>query len=140
MPQYYAERVHAKLEQVRQGNRTPDVCYKKLRTLIFRSNLHFPNRYVISKFVNGLNVDLKSVVSMQHFVRGTGIEEVLHYTNHVYKNLPQRRQTGFHSKPWQSTPSSTTLSQRTRQEFMSEPPSSQPKRDAPLQPRQEGEG
>ena len=78
VPQDYAECLHAKLEQVCQGNRTPDEYYKELRTLIFRSGLHFPDGYVISKFINGLSVELKNIVSMQHFTRGTKIEEVLH--------------------------------------------------------------
>ena len=73
VPEDYVDRVQVKLERIKQGSRTPDEFYKELKQLVFRSGIRFPERYVISKFIGGLNLDTVSHVEMQRFGAGTQV-------------------------------------------------------------------
>ena len=142
VPEDFTARLHSRLEQLRQGTKTPDEYYKELKILIYRSGLRFPEGYVISKFINCLNPDLKAIVSKQHFVRGTTIEEILHYTNHIYENLPQRKSYSSNNRPWNNQGGGSSSYPTRRPESKQDAPAVPTRREPSRTPqggRREGE-
>jgi hypothetical protein len=75
---------------ITQGNKSMEEYHKELEMTMIRANVNEDEEMTISRFLNGLNIDIANVVELQSYV---DLEELVHLAIKVEGQLKRMGNT-----------------------------------------------
>jgi hypothetical protein len=75
---------------ITQGNKSMEEYDKKLKMTMIRANVNEDEEMTMSRFLNGLNIDIANVVELQSYV---DLEELVHLAIKVEGQLKRKGNT-----------------------------------------------
>ncbi|KAF8114944.1 hypothetical protein N665_0031s0034 [Sinapis alba] len=118
VPAHYQREILSKLRRLMQGTKTVQDYYQELETLLIRAYLREGDEMVMSRFLGGLNREIKDKVELQsHY----DIQDMVHKAELVESQLKRRHNkpsfTPSVVKPKDTKPDTTTVKQVVKTEF-----------------------
>jgi len=75
VPTSYNRTMRQKLQRLSQGNLTVEEYYKEMEMALVRANIEEESEDTMTRFLNGLNPEIKDVVELQKYVE---LDDLLH--------------------------------------------------------------
>jgi hypothetical protein len=75
---------------ITQGNKSMEEYHKELEMTMIRANVNKDEEMTMSRFLNGLNIDITNVVELQSYV---DLEELVHLAIKVEGQLKRKGNT-----------------------------------------------
>ena len=75
VPSCYRKELLLKLQQLQQGSRSLDECFKDLEVTLTKINMHESEESKIARFVSGLQWEIQDVVKLNEY---TSLEKLVH--------------------------------------------------------------
>ena len=107
VPSYYYRELYQKLQNLRQGNKSVDEYYKKMKVVMIQANVEEDQEATMARFLVGLNWEIANVVELQHDVE---LEDMVHMVMKVERQLKRRVSSRFgvatplgSSSPWKAS-------------------------------------
>ena len=83
VPDYYKQEILMELQSLRQGKRSIEEYVKEFETLMARCDIKESSDESIACFINGLKMDIASVVELQHYQT---LEDVIKLASRVERH------------------------------------------------------
>ena len=90
VPKHYYRELFNHLQMITQGNKSMEEYDKKLKMTMIRANVNEDEEMTMSRFLNGLNIDIANVVELQSYV---DLEELVHLAIKVEGQLKRMGNT-----------------------------------------------
>jgi len=72
---HYYRKLYQKLQNLSQGTKNVDECFKEMKIVMIRANVKEDKEAIMARFMNGLNHDITYIVELHHYVE---LEEMVH--------------------------------------------------------------
>ena len=102
VPTYYYRELYNKLQNLRQGNRRVEECYKEMKIAMVTANIEEDREATMEMFLAGLNWEIQNVVELQHYVE---LDDMVNMTIKIENQVKRRGSNNTRSAP---SPSSST--------------------------------
>jgi len=83
----YNRDLQLKLQKLTQGNKNVEEYFKDMEITIIRANIEEDNEMTMSRFLSGLNSDIKDIIELQEYVE---MEDLLHKVTQVEQQLKRK--------------------------------------------------
>ncbi|XP_052621730.1 uncharacterized protein LOC128127310 [Lactuca sativa] len=100
VPSHYFRDLHNKLQSLKQGSKCVDDYFKEMEVMMVRANIEEDPEATMARFLNGLNLEIRDRVEMQHYVE---IEDMVHMAVKIEKQL--KRGGGSRNNTWKASTS-----------------------------------
>jgi len=88
IPRHYKRDIFDKLQNLRQGKLSVEEYYKEMEKAMIRANIHEDEEQSMSRFLYGLNPNVKRVVDLQPY---RNIVELVHLASKADVNCKKTR-------------------------------------------------
>ena len=93
VPDYYKQEMLMELQSLRQGKRSIEEYVKEFETLVARCDIKESSDESIARFINGLKMDIASMVELQHYQT---LEDVIKLASRVERHQRRRSQKSYY--------------------------------------------
>ena len=93
VPDYYKQEMLIELQCIRQGKRSVEDYVKKFESLMARCDIRESSDESIARFINGLKMDIASIVELQHYHT---LEDVIKLASRVERHQRRWSQKSSH--------------------------------------------
>ena len=87
VPSHYHRELLNKLQRMTQGSKSVDEFYKDLEIALIRANVEEDREATMTRFLNGLNGDIREGVELKNYVE---IEDIVHHAMKMEQQLKKK--------------------------------------------------